>query len=146
MRADKGFTLIELIVVCLLLPIVVGAITFAFVFILSQRSRSRAGSSIRPTPRWSRATSRPTYTAHLDHHQLDGEPVRIWPPILGLRWNLDSTGTYETTVSYVAQHNGTYSLGRNYCVGGSAQAPQPNEVAADIPSNQGPPAISYATG
>lgn len=151
-HADSGFTLIELIIVCLILPIVVGAITLAFVMILSQRSTvatrildasdAQVVSSNFETDVHSAVQITTSSTA---------TQCGTGTAILGLRWNLDSQGTYETTVSYVIeQHAGTYSLWRNYCVGGgssslSSPATQ-NEVAADIASNQGPPTISYASG
>lgn len=148
MHTDKGFTLIELCVVCLLLPIVVGAITYAFVFILTQRSAVAA--------RVLDATDAQVVSTNFEtdvHSALQittsstASQCGTGTAILGLRWGLDSAGNYETTVSYVTdQHGGTYSLWRNYCTGGSlSPATQTSEVAADIPSNQGTPSISYAS-
>jgi hypothetical protein len=148
MRADSGFTLIELCVVCLLLPIVVGAITYAFVFILTQRSAVAA--------RVLDATDAQVVSSNFEtdvHSALqittDSSATQCGTgtQILGLRWDLDSSGNYETTVSYVTNVSGSpNSLWRNYCVGGSTTATQSSEVAADIPASQGPPSISYASG
>ncbi|MGB9111915.1 MAG: type II secretion system protein [Acidimicrobiales bacterium] len=154
MRADRGFTLIELCVVCLLLPIVVGAITYAFVFILTQRSAVAAkvldatDAQVVSSNFETDVHSALQITTSSTASQCVASQDPTASAILGLSWDLDSAGTtYETTVSYVKEQQGsTYSLWRNYCVGGSLTATQTSEVAADIPSNQGPPSISYATG
>ncbi len=148
MRADNGFTLIELCVVCLLLPIVVGAITFAFVFILTQRS-AVAARVLDATDAQVVSSNFETDVHSAIQITTDSSATQCGTgtQILGLRWDLDSAGNYETAVSYVTKVTGsTHSLWRNFCVGGSLTTTQTGEVAADIPSNQPPPSISYASG
>jgi prepilin-type N-terminal cleavage/methylation domain-containing protein len=145
--ADAGFTLIELVVACLILPIVVGAITFTFVLILSQRS-TVATRILDSTDAQIVSTNFETdvHSAVQITTSSTATQCGTGTSILDLRWNVDSTGTYQTNVSYVkVQHAGSYSLVRNYCVGGSATPSTQNEVAADISSTQGPPVLSPAS-
>jgi hypothetical protein len=144
-RADAGFTLIELVVVCLLLPIVAGAITLALVLVLSEHNTV--------ANRILNSTDAQVVSSNFEADVHSATEITTstanqcgsGTPILSLRWNLDSAGNYQTTVSYVVQHNGTYYLARNYCVGGSSGLASPatsNEVAGDIPATQGPPVLS----
>ncbi len=151
-RGDGGFTLIELVVVCLMLPIVIGAITLALIMILS--GRNTVASRILNSSDAQIVSSNFETDVHgatqitTNSTASPCETTGQGTAILSLRWNLDSQGNYQTTVSYVVEHNGTYGLWRNYCVGGSTNLTNPstqNEVAADIPSNQGPPAILPAS-
>jgi prepilin-type N-terminal cleavage/methylation domain-containing protein len=148
-RGDEGFTLIELLVVCLILPILIGAITVGFILILSQRSTVASrilDSTDAQTVSSNFETDVHSATEITTSSSAAQQCGSTGTPVLGLRWNLDSAGTYQTTVSYVTvEHAGEYSLQRNYCVGGSTTPSTQNEVAADIPSSQGAPAISPAS-
>ncbi len=146
-RAEAGFTLIELLMACLILPIVVGAITLAFVMILSQRST--VASRILDSSDAQVVSSNFETDVHSATQITTSSAATACgtgASVLDLRWNADSTGSYQTTVSYVkVQHAGTWSLVRNYCVGGSSTPSTQDAVAADIPSGQGPPTILPAS-
>jgi prepilin-type N-terminal cleavage/methylation domain-containing protein len=140
---EAGFSLIELLVVTMILPVIAGAIVVAFITFLSLHT-SVANRVLDAADAQVVSSNFETdvHSATQITTSSTATECGTGPQILGLRWNLDSQGGYQKTVSYVrAQQGSTYSLVRNQCVNGSLTASTTNAVATDVPSNQGPPAI-----
>ena len=150
-RADGGFTLVELIVVCAILPIIVLAITLSLIEVLSL---SNGVSS-----RISDAEDAQIVSSHFDQDVQSAEQLTTSATVptcgpsgagivqlLALRW-----AQSQTVVSYVevAQGTGTASvLVRQYCAAGSNPTPTSSStVSGDIgnPKATVTPPSDYST-
>jgi len=148
---DAGFTLIEVLVVVVILPIVVGAISVALlsVFTLQGSVASRVGDSNdvlvasvnfnRDVQSAEQLTTQSTPAC--------GASTLAQPEtqLLGLRWGANSAapGGYQTVVSYVStsevnpqSHTTVYNLVRQQCNSGTSTTPDSSfSPAHDIGGN-----------
>jgi prepilin-type N-terminal cleavage/methylation domain-containing protein len=154
-RSDEGgFTLIELVVVSSIIPLVVGALAFGLVQMLSLQS----GVSSRLTASGDAQVVSAYFVkdvesaAYLTTNQNSAATqCGSGTQLLGLEWSFNqTTGNYSTVVSYVEQSNGTatsYSLVRQVCTSGASSTPSSsNTISSDIPNGQLSPSISPSGG
>jgi len=132
-QGESGFTLIELMIVVVILPIVVGGISVALlsVFGLQNQTNNRIGDSN------DELVSSSTFNKDVQSAQ---QVETVTAPacgstgqqLLGLEWNQNTTTTtYETVVSYVTITTGTTtSLVRNLCISGASATPTSSFVIA----------------
>jgi prepilin-type N-terminal cleavage/methylation domain-containing protein len=132
---EGGFTLIELVIVVVILPIVIGGIAAALlsVFGLQTSVENRIGNSN------DQLVSASTFNKDVQSAQQI-ETVTTPPAcgpatgqtqLVGLQWGLDTNGTYQTVVSYVvvptqatvAPYKTTNSLVRQICTSGASTTP-----------------------
>ena len=149
-RSESGFTLIELIIVCGILPLIIGAISVALVSVLTLQSSV--------SNRLSDSTDAQTVATNFEKDVQSASKITtrsVGPlcgsglQLLGLEWSINqdpANPTYQTVVSYVQVTNGSSSsLLRQYCPSGSSLTPWSTSViAADIPVGQPPPVITPA--
>lgn len=122
---DSGFTLVELLVVTVILPIVVGALALALVTVFTLQSGVQArltnsadSQQVESTFANDIASSQNVTTASTSSPQCGSG---IGTQLLGLEWNENpTTHQYATVVSYVSVpvtvgSKTTYSLLRLYC-------------------------------
>lgn len=139
---EAGVTLVELLVVMVIMPIVVGAIAFALVEVLTQQatvSKSLSDTAdaqivsanyIKDVQQTQQITTSPTAAC--------GAGTQV----LGLEWGGytspgSNTTLYQTTVSYVLQPqpgSTSYQLLREYCQGTSSAAVYSATMATGIPA------------
>ena len=127
-RDEWGFTLVELLIVTMILPIVVGAISVALVAVFSLQSSVThriAGSGDAQV--MSSVFVKDVQSADQITTQTSPQCGSVGTQLLGLQWN-PSSGTYLTVVSYVevAVTSGSttsWSLLREYCTGGNNATP-----------------------
>jgi len=138
-RPDRGFTLVELLIVVTILPMIVGAITAGLLSVFSLQSSvaNRLADSgdaqvvsanfVKDVQSAMQMTTGPTFSC--------GSGTQL----LGLEWN-----NFQTIVSYAEVQNGTtYSLVRNYCTTGAASSPTSAfTISYDLPSAQADPSVT----
>jgi prepilin-type N-terminal cleavage/methylation domain-containing protein len=145
-RGDGGFTLLELIIVCAIIPIVVTAVGAGLIAVFSiQGSVSN---------RLTDSEDAQVVSANFVQDVQSSLQVTTTPgasqcgggtQLLGLEWNLSSsTNTYRTVVSYNEVKSGSvYLLERSYCANGASATPADTRViAADIVKNLASPILS----
>ncbi len=121
---EQGFTLVELLIVTMILPLIVGAISVALVAVFSLQSSVThriAGSGDAQV--MSSVFVKDVQSASQITTQAAPQCGTGGTQLLGLEWNL-AGGTYDTVVSYVevpvtSGSTTTYSLLRDLCTGGS---------------------------
>jgi prepilin-type N-terminal cleavage/methylation domain-containing protein len=147
---DRGFTLIELLIVSVVMPLIVGALAAGLlaVFSLQSSASNRLGDtgdaqvvSSRFAPDVQGAqeiTTQSSPTACGSGNQ-----------VLGLEWNLQTNGDYNTVVSYVEVPSGitssgtaTYNLARQECDNGGATVTSTTILSFDVPSSMAAPSIT----
>ncbi len=154
--AEDGFTLIEMLIVCMILPIVIGALGLSLTALLSLQHgtvmsisdtadaqtvsanfEQDVQSAVNLTTSASPSNSGPSTTNPMTQC---GSGTQL----LGLEWGLDQgTQQYQTVVSYVEVASGsTYSLVRQYCTGASSTPTSSTYISTDIPSSQSVPTIT----
>jgi type II secretory pathway pseudopilin PulG len=151
-RADDGFTLVELLIVCMIIPIIVGALALSLLAILSEGHQTEASisdtadaqtvSAVYETDVMS-AVNLTTSTA------TQCGPTTGATQLLGLEWGYNQqTSQYETVVSYVEINKGTTSaLVREYCATGASTTPTSSTtISSDIPTSQPAPTITTVSG
>jgi hypothetical protein len=137
--------LLELIVVMAILPIVVGALSYAVLSVLTlqQSTTSNVADSADAQTVSSYYEQDVQSSANVT---TDAAATKCGPgtQLLGLEWNFDQrTGQYQTVVSYV--ETGT-SLVRQYCAAGpSATVTSRTYVSHDLPAGQLVPTITPAS-
>jgi prepilin-type N-terminal cleavage/methylation domain-containing protein len=152
-RNEAGFTLIEMLIALLILPLIIGAISFSFILIISQHST--VGASIADS---SDAQVLSEYyvqdvqaaqevTTYATASGQCGPTAAGAVQLLGLEWGGYGSGVqqYQTVVSYdrVQTEPGTYSLVRYYCSSGPSLTPSlTTTVSKDISLGQGVPTIT----
>jgi hypothetical protein len=143
-QVDGGFTLIELILVTLIIPIIVGAITLALISVFSLQSgtSSRISDSAdaqvvssnfeTDVQNASLITSAPS---GVSPQCMPASPVAGGTQVLGLQ----SPANGGTVISYEddANSNGGHSLMRYVCQGGANSSPvSSSAVSNNVPINQ----------
>jgi prepilin-type N-terminal cleavage/methylation domain-containing protein len=146
---DAGFTLIELCIVMVILPIVIAALAAGLVAVFSIQGTvsTRVGDSgdaeVVSADYVSDVQSALQITTDAAASQC-GAGTQL----LGLEWNQNpNTGVYETVVSYTVKQEGTsYALLRNYCgQGASSTATSSTIVSFNVQQSALAPTISPAT-
>jgi hypothetical protein len=157
-RAEGGFTLIELVIVSLVLPVVLGAIAFALISIFSLQSSTSSrisqsadaqvvssnfetdvqDASYITTNAASTSPAPCETTAQASDHLVFSVQMNLASQAFGV-----TSGSGQTEVSYVEVPSGvvspTYSLVRNVCQAGNSVAPVTTQVVSnygDVPVNQ----------
>jgi prepilin-type N-terminal cleavage/methylation domain-containing protein len=155
-RQDRGFTLIELIIVSLITPIIIGALAAGLVAIFSLQSSAANRLSDTGDSQVVLASYQPDVQSALTiTTDPTGSPqCGTGTELLGMEWNLDeTTGFYQDVVSYVEVANGssnpaTVNLVRQFCVGnGTTQVGPSTTVSSsilsyDLPANQVAPTVT----
>ena len=149
-RGDEaGFTLIELVVSSLILPIVVFAITLALmtIFGLQTGVASRIGDSA-DAQTVAAFYEQDVHNASMLTTSASATQCGTGTQLLGLEWNLNSgvtPNTYQTVVSYssVSTNGGkSAELIRRYCTNGSLTPSSSMVVISDLPPGQAAATIS----
>jgi Tfp pilus assembly protein PilE len=147
--SDDGFTLLELVIVCAVLPIVVGGISAGLIAIFSiQGSVSHRLGDSQDAQVVSANYVEDVQSALQITTSSTATQCGPGTQLLGLAWNLNTTtSTYETLVSYNEVRSGAiYLLRRDYCTNGASASPNSaGTVSFDIASNQSAPVISPPT-
>jgi prepilin-type N-terminal cleavage/methylation domain-containing protein len=155
-RQDRGFTLIELIIVSLITPIIIGALAAGLVAVFSLQSSAANRLSDTGDSQVVLASYQPDVQSALTiTTDSTGSPqCGTGTELLGMEWNLDATtGFYQTVVSYVEVANGssnpaTVNLVRQFCIGnGTTQVGPTTPVSSsilsyDLPTSQAAPTVT----
>ena len=137
--SDKGFTLIELIIVVAIIPLIVGALAVSLisVFSLQNATASRLNDTADSQVVSSYFIGDVQSSAQV---QVTSNPLTTslcggvsGTQLLAMQWS-GSAGDYQTTVSYdeVQQPDGTYVLERLACTNGSVTPSSTTVIAADL--------------
>lgn len=155
---EVGFTLIELVIVCAIMPIVLGGITVGIIATFSNEvsvsTQTSDSASLQTTSEFfvrdvQSSAQLTTATAPTGSPSLCAAPSNYSLPtaLLGLEWSSSSTNT--TTVTYwavrppSAANNQEYDLVRTLCVNGGSQSQI--VVATDLSLNLFDPSAWPAT-
>ena len=155
-RDEDGFTLIELVIVTLVLPLIIGAIALALVSIFSLQGsvsgrltgsgdaqvvssnfeKDVQSAALVSAPLQGSSYIAPTNPAPCASAAQSGDPQ-----VLGLQWGGGQTGAMQTEVSYVEVPvvNGsstTYKLVRNVCQIGSTIPNSTSVVSSNVSSGE----------
>ena len=144
---DAGFTLIEMIIVIAILPIVVGAITIALlsIFGLQTQTNNRIGDSNDELVSSTVFNKDVQSAEQIETVSTPACGTAQQTQLVGLQWALDSSGSYDTVVSYVTKQdttpNGTTtSLVRQICTSGASATPTQSRV---ISHDVGSPTVTF---
>jgi hypothetical protein len=155
---EHGFTLIELIIVSLVTPMIIGALAAGLVAIFSLQSSGANRLADTGDSQVVLASYLPDVQSALTITTASsGSPeCGTGTELLGLEWNLDqTTGFYQTVVSYVEVANGssnptTVNLARQFCTGnGTSEVDASTPVSSailsyDLPQSQLVPTVTCA--
>lgn len=149
-RGDqRGFTLVELLVTCAILPLVGGAIAVALTSIISLQSRAAARISDSAD---AQVVSTNFETDVHSSQEISTASTPLCGPnsgsqtqLLGLEWGITPN---QTAVSYdIVTVGTTTSMIRNYCSSGPSVTPTSSRVMTHgISTSQLPPTVSLAAG
>ena len=115
---EAGFTLIELVIVVVILPIVIGGIAAALlsVFGLQDQTQNRIGDSNDALISSSTFNKDVQSAQQIETTTTPACGGNGQTQLVGLEWALDASGNYDTVVSYVLEPQGnTYWLVRQIC-------------------------------
>jgi prepilin-type N-terminal cleavage/methylation domain-containing protein len=115
---EAGFTLIELVIVVIILPIVLGGIATALlsVFGLQDQTQNRIGDSNDEQVSSSTFNKDVQSAQEIETATTPACGSSGQTQLVGLEWGLDASGNYQTVVSYVLVPNDkTYDLVRQIC-------------------------------
>jgi len=127
---QAGFTLIELLVVVVILPIVIGGISVALLSVLGlqKQTNNRIGDSNDELVS-SSFFNKDVQSAQQIETVTTPACGSTGQQLVGLEWAQNSSGTYETVVSYVQDTTGTVtSLLRVVCTSGASATPTSSET------------------
>jgi type II secretory pathway pseudopilin PulG len=136
---DGGFTLVELLIVCTILPLIIAAISVALVSVLSLQSGVSNRISDSADAQIVSATFEKDVQSAVQLTTNSVPTCGSGRQLLGLEWGL--TTTYQTVVSYNQTLSG--SLNRQYCASGALLST--SVISGDIPTGQPVPTISPST-
>lgn len=124
---DDGFTLVELLIVMVVVPIIIGglAVGLLSVFSLQNSVASRLSNTEDSAVVAANYRNDIESAAVITTESTSSPQCGSGDQLLGLQWDLNSTtGNYETGVSYIETVNGsTFSLVRQYCTLGNFSTP-----------------------
>jgi prepilin-type N-terminal cleavage/methylation domain-containing protein len=146
-ESDEGFTLIELIIVSLILPIIIGAITLALVAIFSTQGSvtnrlSDSGDAQVVSTNFEKDVQS---AAYLTTNTSSTSPAPCETSaqvsagatqVLGFEWGGGATGTEQTEVSYIEVSGTPNSLARNVCQIGSTTPTSTIVISHNVPTGQ----------
>lgn len=149
-RSDGGFTLVELLIVTVIVPIIVGSIALALISIFSLQGDTSgrlidSGNAQVTSSVFLKDVQSAALITEKTFPTLpqcaSASPTSAQHQLLGLAWNGSggSPGGYSTYVSYVWEDSGTaVSLVRLYCSGGSTTATDANTttIVTDLDMSQ----------
>jgi hypothetical protein len=146
-RSESGFTLVELLIVTVLLPMIVGSMSMAIIVALGIQSNiTNAVGSSGDAQVVSSVFYGDVQEALAITTSASAAQCGAGAQLLGLEWGLSTPTppTYSDVVSYVAVRNGSsYSLVRNFCASGFSSTPTGSTtVVNDISATQGAPAVT----
>ena len=148
-RDERGFSLIELIVVMAILPIVVGALGFAVISLLTLQGGTASNvADSADAQTVSSYYEQDVQSAANITTSASASPCGPGTQLLGLEWNLNpQSGQYQSVVSYVETGTGaSRSLVRQFCGSGASSVPTSSSyVSHDLPAGQLVPTISPAS-
>ena len=145
-ESESGFTLVELLVMIVVLPLVIGAIGAGLLAVFSLQSGV--------TSRLSDSSDAQVVSAYYETDVQSAQQITVsntapqcgtGSQLLGFEWSLNAqTGAYQTVVSYVEKATGsTYSLVRQFCSSGVSSTPTSSTtISSDLLNSQPPPLIS----
>ena len=152
-HGDEGFTLVEMILSTLLLPIVMGAIVISLgTLFLFSTSASNVTNDAADAQLVSANYVQDVQNAASLTTSSAAPECGTGTQLLGLEWGLNpSTSSYQYVVSYVeVQSASGYQLVRQYCSSGISSSPTTiSVVSSDLPKNQPSPVVTpsgQATG
>jgi prepilin-type N-terminal cleavage/methylation domain-containing protein len=150
---QRGFTLVELLIVVTILPLIVGALSVGLIAVFKLQS----GVSTRLSHTADAQAVSANFQRDIQGAQQVTTQATTTPEcgatsgatqLLGLESNLDSTsGNYQTMISYlsipvIGSGTTTYSLIRTYCTGEPLVLQNEQTLAFDISGTQASPTIS----
>lgn len=130
---DQGFSLIELVVVLVIMPVIIGAIAFGLVsvFQLQNSTSQRLSGSVDLQKVSSQFTKDVQDSEHVYLGVTPQQCGSVGTQLLGLGWNYGN-GSDQTMVSYVrvpmANNSTNYLLERLYCTLGNMTTPSGTTV------------------
>jgi len=150
---EKGFTLVELLIVVTILPLIIGALSVGLIAVFSLQSgvQNRLGdtgdSQVVEANFQSDIQAASSVTSAPNNSSSQCGPGT---QLLGLAWGPVSGQTYpyQYVVSYVVVQSGTsWNLVRQYCSSGYSSTPASSTVTSyDVPSSLAGPVITIASG
>jgi type II secretory pathway component PulJ len=144
-RGDEGFTLLELILVCLLLPVIIGAIVLSLVSLMSLQGSTAS--------RISDAADAQVVSAYFEQDvqsavnittNASASQCGVGTALLSFEWSQNqTTGVYESVVSYVEpSQTSPIRLFRYSCTNGASATPTSTDlVSSDMPTTAPVPVI-----
>ncbi len=142
---ESGFTLVELLIVVAVMPMIVGALALGIMSVFSLQSQTQkrfanTGDAQAVAVNYRNDVQSAQYvTTQSSSSPQCGTGYQL----LGLEWDPNSAGDYQTIVSYIRVTSGSYTeLVRNYCVNGSTTPQTSVTVSFNISSTQGAPSIT----
>jgi type II secretory pathway pseudopilin PulG len=153
--SEEGFTLVELLIVTVVSPLIVGALAIGLVSILSLQTSTAARLSDTGDSQILEASFQPDVQSAL---AVTTENTTAYPgtvqcgsgfQILGLEWTPTSSGGYQTVVSYVEKSNGStngsVNLVRQYCTNGNTATVASSSILSyDLPQSPTSPFITLS--
>jgi prepilin-type N-terminal cleavage/methylation domain-containing protein len=140
-QSEGGFTLIELVIVTVIIPIVVGALAAGLLAVFSLQSSTASRLSDSSDAQVVEASFQPDVQSSqaVTTESSSSPQCGTGNQVLGLEWNLNGTGNYQTVVSYVEVANGSsgsksVNLVRQLCTDGSLTPSGSTVVSYDLKS------------
>lgn len=146
--SDRGFTLVELLIVITIVPLIIGSLAAGLMAVFSIQSNvsNRLSNSGEAQAILSVYTNDVQSALQVDTQSSSGPQCGTGNQLLGLQWDLSSGGGYLTKVSYVlVPPSGgatASSLVRLYCTGGSNIPTQTTAVSYNFSNSQGPATVT----
>ena len=144
-HSENGFTLVELLIVTVVSPLIVGGLALGLVSILSLQTSTAARLADTGDSQILEASFQPDVQSALEvtTAQVSNPQCGTGVQVLGLEWNLATSGIYQTVISYVEKANGStngsVNLVRQYCTNGNTTNPASSSIVSyDLPSSQSP--------
>ena len=129
---EAGFSLIELVIVTAILPLIIGALSVGLLAVfslqpsVSNRLANTGDSQVVSSNFENDVQSAAQITTVSSYGYIGWDQCgpNTQVQLMGLEWNLQSSGAYQTVVSYAEVRSGsTYSLVRQYCSSGFSTTP-----------------------
>lgn len=134
---EAGFSLIELVIVTAILPLIIGALSVGLLAVFSLQSSvsnrlANTGDSQIVSSNFEndvQSAAQITTVSNYGYTGLAQCGPNTQVQLMGLEWNPQASGAYQTVVSYAEVQNGsTYSLVRQYCSSGFSATPTSSTI------------------